>query len=219
MGRCGAGWATAMSIWVKAIVYLLLPMQRAHREKFGNCAECESMAELMRRILYLRLSERFADAARRGRLYAIHRVYRPLGDVPAEATSMAFSVSTLAFMPIYGLHLGVSVLVGEHLGENREQPGRSRDIHDIANCVDLHGGDLAAIRVCAGNISAEDSFAREDAHRRIACASVARRLRFCCNSWPAYNLLDATQMVFVGALKGAGDTRFLLRVSVCSPRY
>ena len=30
----------------------------------------------------------------------------------------------------------------------------------------------------------------------------------------AYNLLDATQMIFVGALKGAGDTRFLLRVSL-----
>jgi len=33
---------------------------------------------------------------------------------------MAFSVSTLAFMPIYGLHLGVSVARGEHLGENRD---------------------------------------------------------------------------------------------------
>jgi MATE family multidrug resistance protein len=30
----------------------------------------------------------------------------------------------------------------------------------------------------------------------------------------AYNLLDATQMVFVGALKGAGDTQFLLKVSL-----
>src|SRR5262249_22810841 len=30
----------------------------------------------------------------------------------------------------------------------------------------------------------------------------------------AYNLLDATQMIFVGALKGAGDTRFLLFVSL-----
>ena len=30
----------------------------------------------------------------------------------------------------------------------------------------------------------------------------------------AYNLLDATQMIFVGALKGAGDTRFLLWVSL-----
>ena len=29
-----------------------------------------------------------------------------------------------------------------------------------------------------------------------------------------YNLLDATQLVFIGALKGAGDTRFLLFVSV-----
>ena len=30
----------------------------------------------------------------------------------------------------------------------------------------------------------------------------------------AYNLLDATQMIFVGALKGAGDTRFLMGVSL-----
>jgi MATE family multidrug resistance protein len=30
----------------------------------------------------------------------------------------------------------------------------------------------------------------------------------------AYNLMDATQMIFVGTLKGAGDTRFLLRVSL-----
>ena len=27
----------------------------------------------------------------------------------------------------------------------------------------------------------------------------------------AYNLLDATQMIYVGALKGAGDTQFLLQ--------
>ena len=33
---------------------------------------------------------------------------------------MAFSISSLAFMPIYGLHLAVSVLVGERLGENRD---------------------------------------------------------------------------------------------------
>jgi MATE family multidrug resistance protein len=29
-----------------------------------------------------------------------------------------------------------------------------------------------------------------------------------------YNLLDATQMIYVGVLKGAGDTQFLLRVSL-----
>jgi MATE family multidrug resistance protein len=30
----------------------------------------------------------------------------------------------------------------------------------------------------------------------------------------AYNLLDAAQMIFVSALKGAGDTGFILRVSM-----
>ena len=43
-----------------------------------------------------------------------------LGDVAKQATSMAFSISSLAFMPIYGLHIAVSVLVGERLGENRD---------------------------------------------------------------------------------------------------
>jgi MATE family multidrug resistance protein len=135
-----------------------------------------------------------------------------LGAMEAEATSIAFSVSSLAFMPIYGLHLAVSVLVGERLGENRD------DLAARATYTTLHIAWLYMLVISILYVIAPGIFLRgfypdvaaletdEEAVMHIA----ARLLQFVA----AYNLLDATLMVFVGALKGAGDTQFILRVSL-----
>ena len=58
------------------------------------------------------------------------------------------------------------------------------------------------------------SFFLQGAAASAASASVAAMAAVLLRFVAGYNLLDATQLVFVGALKGAGDTRFLLRVSV-----
>ena len=34
---------------------------------------------------------------------------------------MAFSISSVAFMPIWGLSNAVGILVGQHFGENRDE--------------------------------------------------------------------------------------------------
>ncbi|HVT30267.1 MAG TPA: MATE family efflux transporter, partial [Lacipirellulaceae bacterium] len=51
-GVAGAAWATSVSLCAKAVVYLLLPLQRAHRERFGTLRGMRPDFELMRRILY-----------------------------------------------------------------------------------------------------------------------------------------------------------------------
>lgn len=51
--------------------------------------------------------------------------------------------------------------------------------------------------------------AESTSHERSVRELAITLLRFVA----AYNLLDATLMVFVSAVKGAGDTRFVLRVS------
>jgi MATE family multidrug resistance protein len=135
-----------------------------------------------------------------------------LGDIPAEATSMAFSVSTLAFMPIYGLHLGVSVLVGEHLGENREEAA-ARATYTTLQVSWIYMAVISLLYVCVPGIFLR-SFFWQGAAATATNASVAAMAAVLLRFVAGYNLLDATQLVFVGALKGAGDTRFLLRVSI-----
>jgi multidrug resistance protein, MATE family len=211
-GIKGAGWATAISLWVKAIVYLLLPLQRVHRIQFGTLRGLRIDTELMRRILAYGFPsglQMLLDVA--GFTVFIMFIGR-LGDLPAEATSIAFSVSTLAFMPIYGLHLGVSVLVGEHLGENRDEAA-ARATYTTLQVSWIYMAAISLLYVFVPGIFLR-SFFLQGAAGTAASASVAAMAAVLLRFVAGYNLLDATQLVFVGALKGAGDTRFLLLVSV-----
>ena len=135
-----------------------------------------------------------------------------LGVVESEATSMAFSVSTLAYMPIYGLHIAVSVLVGEHLGENRDR------LAARASYTALQISLAYMLLISLFYFLAPDIFLRgffsgaaAGSPEQVAVRNMAAML---LQFVAAYNLLDATQMIFAGTLKGAGDTRFLFGVSL-----
>jgi MATE family multidrug resistance protein len=135
-----------------------------------------------------------------------------LGEVAHQATSMAFSVSSLAFMPIYGLHIAVSVLVGERLGENRDDLAE-RATFTTMQIAWAYMAVISLLYAFAPQLFLMGFSGETGSHggdREAVRALAARLLLFVA----AYNLLDATQMIFVGALKGAGDTRFLLRVSL-----
>jgi MATE family multidrug resistance protein len=135
-----------------------------------------------------------------------------IGAIEVEATTMAFSISSLAFMPIYGLHLGASVLVGEHLGENRDEVA-ARATYTTLQVSWLYMLAISALYVLTPGIFLQGFFA-QNVSDSAWNAGVERTAVGLLQFVAAYNLLDATQMVFVGALKGAGDTRFLLRVSL-----
>lgn len=211
-GIKGAGCATAVSLWVKAIVYLLLPLQRVHRDKFGTLRGMRLDTELMRRILAYGFPSGLQMLLDVAGFTAFIMFIGRLGDLPAEATSIAFSVSTLAYMPIYGLHLGVSVLVGEHLGENRDDAA-ARATYTTLQVSWVYMAGISLLYVLAPGIFLRGFFL-QGAAGSATSASVATMAAVLLRFVAGYNLLDATQMVFVGALKGAGDTRFLLRVSV-----
>jgi MATE family multidrug resistance protein len=106
----------------------------------------------------------------------------------------------------------VSVLVGEHLGENREELA-SRATFTTLQISWLYMAGISLLYVFAPGIFLHSFFMRGTAGA-TANANVAQMAAMLLRFVAGYNLLDATQLVFVGALKGAGDTRFLLRVSL-----
>jgi MATE family multidrug resistance protein len=211
-GLAGAAWATVLSTWVKAVAYVLLPFQRKHRVEFGTLSGLRFDRELVNRILYYGGPSGFQMLLDVTGFTVFILLIGRLGSVEAEATSMAFSISSLAFMPIYGLHLAVSVLVGERLGENRD------DLAAQATYTTLHIALLYMLLISILYVLAPGIFLRGfypdaaslDTGQVAVMQLAARLLQFVA----AYNLLDATLMVFVGALKGAGDTQFILRVSL-----
>jgi multidrug resistance protein, MATE family len=211
-GVAGAACATVVSTWIKAIVYLLLPLQRQYRERYGTLSGMRWDAALLRRILHYGGPSGFQMLLDVVGFTAFILLIDRLGGIEAEATSMTFSISTLAYMPIYGLHLGVSVVVGERLGENRDDLAE-RATYTALQVAWAYMLTISILYFFAPGVFLGGFFSNKLAHEpeQLAVRQMATLL---LQFVSAYNLFDATQMIFVGALKGAGDTRFLFRVSM-----
>ncbi|WP_425397533.1 MATE family efflux transporter [Aeoliella sp.] len=211
MGIAGAGWATVVSLWVKAVIYLFLILQRQHREQFGTLLGLRFDWPLfVRQIYYGGPSGLQLVLDVLGFTVFIVLIGR-LGSVQAEASSMAFSISTLAFMPIWGMSMAASILVGQHLGENRDDLA-ARATWTAYTFALGYMACISVLYITVPEVFLASFFAGDrtgEAREAVHALSVAL-LRFVA----AYNLLDATLMVFSSAIKGAGDTNFVLRVSL-----
>ncbi|AMV32864.1 Multidrug resistance protein NorM [Pirellula sp. SH-Sr6A] len=129
-----------------------------------------------------------------------------LGEHPAAATTLALGVNLLAFIPLVGLGIAVGVLVGKYLVHERRDIARRMVFSGLviglaysSIFVVLYGGfPDAAMTVYSLDIDP----ARFDAMRPT--------LRPLLYFIAGYCVFDAFQTVYVGALKGAGDTFFVL---------
>lgn len=129
-----------------------------------------------------------------------------LGDQAAAATTLALNVNLIAFIPLVGLGTAVGVLVGKYLVQDQiskaKRMVRSGLLVGIAYSlvfVVLYGGFPDWVMTIY-SLDAEPE-------RFEAIRPVLRPLLLFIAS---YCVFDAFQTVFVGALKGAGDTRFVL---------
>ena len=145
-GIAGAGWATVVALWVKALIYLLLFLQRHHRQKYASLTGMAFDRELFGRLLYFGGPSGWQlvlDVT--GFTIFVVMVGR-LGAVEQEATGMAFSISTLAFMPIWGFAQAAAILVGQHWA--RTVTSLPRGPHGIrCSCHGLHDRHFAALRI------------------------------------------------------------------------
>ncbi|QDT67256.1 Multidrug resistance protein NorM [Planctomycetes bacterium MalM25] len=213
-GIAGAGWATVVSLWLKAIVYfVMLVGGGGYRSEFASAAWWVDRPLLKRMLVFGGPSgvQLLLDVL--GFTVFILLVAQ-LGSVENEATSMTFSIGSLAFMPVVGVGMAASILVGQHLGEDNDAAAAQ------ATWTSLHVGwgymaIVSALMVLVPGLFLSGFFVGEavegDLAQRAAVAAVAAVLmRFVA----AYNFLDAALIVFVSALKGAGDTRFILLASL-----
>lgn len=204
MGIAGAAWATVISHWFTALVLWLLMRDRSDREEFGLDVNRFDAGLFWRLLKYggpsglPLLVEAFAFAM-------LTRYVAGIGVTEGAATSLAFNVNALAFVPVIGLGIAVSTLVGQRLGEGRaDLAARATWTAQVIGLVYTLAFGCLYILVPDVFMMAHAAYARQEEFRQIR-ETVVILLRFVA----LYCLLDALQMIFVGALKGAGDTRFI----------
>jgi multidrug resistance protein, MATE family len=210
-GVAGAGYATAVCLWLKAFTYVGLMLQAHHRKQFGTLAGCRFDAGQFTRMVTFGGPSGVQMLLDIVGFTAFVVLVSRLGSVQAEATSMAFSISTLAFMPIWGFGMGAGILVGQHLGENQPQLA-SRAAWNSLLVGMFYMVVISILYLVIPSWFLWWFFAGSE-HPGGTDSEVGQLATTLLQYVAAYNLFDASLTILVSAIKGAGDTRFVMVIS------
>ena len=134
-----------------------------------------------------------------------------LGALSLAVSNIALSVNTLAFMPLLGISIAASTLVGQYQG--RGEPA----VAERAGWTALKLGLIYMSFMAATYLAFPREYFLLFAERGGGGFSLDELLsvgRWLLILMAAWGLLDTINLVLAGALKGAGDTRFVMWYSV-----
>ena len=195
--------------WFAALLYWILLGSPRYRGRFGLSRGRRFDWPLMRRLLtYGGPSGLQMLVEVVGFTFFIFIVGQ-LGQDALAATNLAFNINSLAWVPMMGLGIAVSTIVGQQLGRNRAAMAARATWVSFSLAL-LYMGTIALAYVVVPNWFLLGHAAGMSADRFAAIRDViVVLLRFVA----AYSLFDAMNLIFASAIKGAGDTQFILATS------
>lgn len=206
LGIAGAAWASVIAFWFKAVIFSAILLGPAFNLRYRIRRGCRFDQQLLKKLMYFGTPAGLQYLTEAGIFTLIVLQIGQLGDIPLRATTMAINFNMVAFIPLIGVSIAASVMVGHHLTST----GVGGAI--VATRSALAIGFVYSIFWAMLYIFAPDlllSFYRlgqSDADTIQAIAIARTLLKFVA----VYVFFDFVQLILAGALRGAGDTWFVL---------
>lgn len=201
----GAAIASAISLWFKFFLYLALALRR---DRVWNCGLRKRFhihwGEMYRLTKYGAMSglQVFAD---NGCFTLFVLLIGWFGEDVSAAAGIAFNLNALAFMPMVGLGIATTTMVGNDVGAGRFDLATRSTKTAFALGAALTGFFALAFFGAPHFFLDVYALRRPDEFEAIRSLA-ATSLRFIS----AYLLFDAANVVFASSLRGAGDAKFIM---------
>jgi len=206
LGIKGAAIATVLSGIFSFCVYLALISTKAHNEQYHTLKGWRPEGELFVRLLRFGLPSGVQFFLEMVGFTVFVLLVGRLGINSLAATNIAFNINTLAFMPMIGCGIAVSVLVGQYLGANKPALAQ-RSAYSGFHMTFVYMATIAAAYVLVPEIFVAPFAAKADHEGMAEIYHLAvMLLRFVA----VYSVFDTMNIIFASAIKGAGDTRFVM---------
>lgn len=208
-GIAGAAWATVAALWFKTAVYLVLILQKKYRDQYGIISGFRFDRELFARLIRYGFPSGMQFLLEVGAFTGFLMMVGRLGERELAATNLAFNVNTVAFIPMFGVGTAVATLVGQRLGENRPDLA-ARGTWTAFWLSSVYTGVMTLLYFFTPQLFLFAHEAGMTPKQAAEFEELRDLVYFLLRFVAAYCVFDMMNMVFVGALKGAGDTRFIL---------
>ncbi|MDR2892450.1 MAG: MATE family efflux transporter [Deltaproteobacteria bacterium] len=214
LGMRGAALATCLDWTSTTLVLGLLAFNRENDREFhilrGWRPDREIFGKLLRYGLPSGINMFVEFAATSWFLFQLGG----LGRIPQAASNIAFSINSLSFMPTIGLNMATAALVGQAMGRRAplEAERATRHALHLASIYMLVAGALIIVFAAPlMEIFRTSSQLEQESFEQVKATGVILLYYVAL-----YSQLDAPNLIFIGALKGAGDTVATMKIIVGS---
>ncbi len=209
-GGAGAPWATVVSQVAGAGVYAALLARPAFRKAYGTLSGWRFEAPLFGRLLRFGMPTGLQYSLEVGAFALFMMIVGRLGTEALAASGIAFNLNMIVFMPMVGLAVAVSSLVGRYLGAGKPDLAE-RSVYSALAMSLLYMSLCGALYVLGPGLLLAPYAAGADPAAFPGVAEVATvLLRFVA----LYSIFDMMNVIFAAGLKGAGDTVYPLGLTV-----
>jgi len=210
MGIRGAAIATNIAVICGSLVFMSLVFAKAHRQRFRVLSAWRLDLELFNRLIYFGMPNGLRLLIDMSAFTAFLMFVGTLGTRELAASNIAFNINALSFLPMVGLMIGVAVVVGQRLGEKQPLLAEKAAWSGIHIAV-IFFGALGIMYVSIPSLFIYP-FTLNGGLQDLPDGQqlIIVLLRFVA----LFGLFDAIFLVLLGALEGAGDTRFIMKASI-----
>jgi multidrug resistance protein, MATE family len=206
MGVAGAAWSTVAAQALGALIYLALILRPRHRRAYATLSGWRLEPALLGRLLRFGLPTGLQYSLEVLAFGLFMLIVGRLGTTALAATSIAFNLNMIVFLPMLGLGVGVSSLVGRYLGADRPECAERATWSAFRMSLAYFAVCGAAYVLVPGLLIAPYAAGADPAAFAEVGRSTAVLLRFVA----LYSIFDMMNVVFAAGLKGAGDTTYPL---------
>jgi MATE family multidrug resistance protein len=208
LGLAGAGLGTVIACMFAIGIFLLFYLNSEHQRQFRVSESLRFDRGITRR--YLRLGtpsglENFMNTATFNLFLLMFQSY---GVVQGAAMAIVFNWDMLSFIPMIGLNIGVMSLIGRFVGA--ADMARANQVISSGFILAFGYSGVLVLLFLIFRMELVDVFRTPDADFE-AIRILAGQMMI---GLTTYMLADAAILISGGALRGAGDTRWIMVTSI-----
>ena len=210
MGIAGAGWATVIGSTVSAVLFVVLFLKKEQRVNFDTLSGARFKPDLFKRLLRYGAPNGVQFMLDIMAFTMFIALIGRIDKTSLMASNIAFQINSLGFMPMIGFSIALTVLVGQALGKNDPKLAQ-RSTWSAFYLTSVYMTLIALGFWFVPELFLYPFSVKADPLEFKKIADLSKTL-LCFVAF--YSLFDTGNLVFSGALKGAGDTRFVMIISM-----
>lgn len=209
-GIRGAGYATVAATVLRLVLYMTIILLPRHRRTYGTTRGWKFNARSFYRLMRFGLPNGIHFMLD---VLAFSFFIILVGKISSQAlaaTNVAFNINCLAFNPMLGFAFAISTLVGQYLGADRPDLAE-RTANSAFRMTCAYVGTFCLLYLTVPGLFVRFFGSRTNPEEfETIRGMVVILLRFVA----AYSMFDMLNIVYGHAIKGAGDTRFVMWISI-----